>query len=92
MLRATIFEHTKHQRLWWADLMKHLYASKHEYACNTYEISIQSTFTKGPSKKHVSTFEGGGVSEMLTVADLGGGGLFEMLTSACILQNHEKWH
>ena len=30
---------------------------------------------------------GGGVSEMLTVADMGGGGLFEMPTSACILQS-----
>ena len=27
---------------------------------------------RGPSIKYVSIFEGGGVSEMLTVADMGG--------------------
>ena len=43
-------------------------------------------FPKGPSIKYVSIFEGGGVFEMLTLADKGGGGLFRMLTSANILQ------
>ena len=45
-------------------------------------------YTKGPSIKYVSIFEGGGVSEMLTLADMGGGGLFKMLTSANILHNY----
>ena len=44
--------------------------------------------TEGPSIKYFSIFEMEGVSEMLTLADMGGGGLFEMLTSANILHNH----
>ena len=43
---------------------------------------------KGPS----AFLRGGGVSEMLTLADMGGGGLFEMLTSASILQNRGNLH
>ena len=46
----------------------------------------------GPSIKYVSFFEGGGVFEMLTLADIGGGELSEMLTSAYILQNHGNLH
>ena len=42
----------------------------------------------GPSIKYVSIFEGGGVFEMLTLADMGGGGLFEMLTAANILLDY----
>ena len=57
--------------------------------------TIQSTvivnrlvLPKGPSIKYVSILEGGGVSEMMTLADMGGGGLFEMLTSATILLDY----
>ena len=37
-------------------------------------LSRMSDSGKGPSIKYVSIFEGGGVSEMLTLADMGEGG------------------
>ena len=46
--------------------------------------------TRGPSIKYVSTFEGGGVSGMLTLADIGEGGLSRMLTSAIFTLNSMK--
>ena len=48
--------------------------------------------TLGAVHKVRQHFKGGGVSEMLTHADMEGGGLFEMLTSANILHNHENLH
>ena len=45
-------------------------------------FSILYYFHLRPSIKYVSLFEGGRVSEMLILADVGGGGLFKMLTSA----------
>ena len=45
-------------------------------------------YLEGPSIKYVSIFEGGGVSEILTIADMGRAGLVEILTSACILHNN----
>ena len=37
-------------------------------------INFSKIAQKGPSIKYVSIFEGGGVSEMLTLADMGEGG------------------
>ena len=39
-----------------------------------YQIDIQIICKKGPFIKYVSTFEGGGVFGMLTLADMGEGG------------------
>ena len=57
-----------------------------------FETTYKLKPWRGPSIKYVSILEGGGVSEMLTLADIGGGGLFEMLTSANILHNHVYLH
>ena len=59
---------------------------------NLENFDMKVILSKGPSLKYVSIFKGGGVSEMLTLADMGGGGLFEMLTSANILHNHVYLH
>ena len=51
----------------------------------------QYCHNRGPSIKYVSIFEGGGVSGMLTFADMGGGGVSKMLTSALfVLKNQRK--
>ena len=53
--------------------------------------AIALGFSWGLSIKYVSTFEeGGGVSEMLTLADMGEGGLSRMLTSAIFTLNSMK--
>ena len=44
----------------------------------------------GGAINYVSTFEGGGVSGMLTFADMGEGGIWNADVSIFILKNNEK--